>query len=393
MNKFFRWWLPALIGVLLLLYIAMRLANQNEKGVQATLISPITQLNGGGSSNVPANPGFTRADGSRPLSFPADFGPHPNYQTEWWYYTGNLQTADGRHFGFQLTFFRQALLPIDQMPPSASEWRTDQVYMAHFALTDLSGKSHTAFQRLERGAAGLAGAQATPYKVWLDDWSVSEVSPNTYQLTAKQAEIALDLVMEDAKGPILQGDQGYSQKGPDPGDASYYYSQTHLITKGSVQVNGASYPVSGLSWMDHEFSTSALTQNQIGWDWFSIQLDNDNELMVFQIRQKDGSIDPYSSGTLVGPDGRTTGLKKGDFEIQVFSTWTSPHTGSVYPSKWKISVPSENIGLEIEPYLADQEMNLSFTYWEGAVRISGSQDGIPVTGSGYVELTGYTRGR
>jgi predicted secreted hydrolase len=393
MNKLFRRWLPAIFGAIILLYLVIRLVNRNETAVQATLISPVSQLNDAGNASSPANPGFTRADGSRSLSFPGDFGPHPSFQTEWWYYTGNLQTADGRHFGFQLTFFRQALLPTDQVQSSPSDWRTDQVYMAHLALTDVAAGSHTAFQRLERGAVGLAGAIAAPYKVWLDDWNIAEVAPNTYQLNAAQEGIVLDLVMEDAKGPVLQGDQGYSQKGPDPGDASYYFSQTHLITKGSVQVDGTVYQVNGLSWMDHEFSTSALTKNQVGWDWFSIQLENDYELMVFQIRQKDGSVDPFSSGALIRPDGHTILLSRDEFRIQALSTWTSPRTGAVYPSNWRVFVPSENISLDIEPYLADQEMILSFTYWEGAVRISGSQGGKPVTGSGYVELTGYTLSR
>jgi predicted secreted hydrolase len=215
--------------------------------------------------------GYRRADGPAAIEFPRDQGPHEDYQTEWWYYTGNLDTAEGRHFGYQLTFFRRALVPPAGREARASTWGADQVYMAHFALTDAGSGQYQAFERFSRGAAGLAGAQASPYQVWLDDWSVQEDVSGTVRLRAAQEGLALDLRLSDQKGPILQGDRGYSQKGPDPGNASYYYSQTRLETSGTVQAEGASYPVAGLSWMDHEWSTSSLSAGQVGWDWFSIQ--------------------------------------------------------------------------------------------------------------------------
>jgi predicted secreted hydrolase len=261
--------------------------------------------------------------------------------------------------------------------------------MAHFALTDAQGREHRAFERLGRGAAGLAGAQAAPYEVWLDDWSVQEVRPGTVRLRAAQDGLALDLLLAERKGPILNGDRGYSQKGPDPGNASYYYSLTRLETSGTVQAGGRSFDVSGWSWMDHEWSTSSLSAGQVGWDWFSIQLDDGSELMVFQLRREDGSVDPFSSGTLIAADGTARRLDRGDFDIQVLDTWRSPQSGAAYPSGWTVSVPSAGLTLDIEPFLANQELSVSYAYWEGAVRVRGTRSDRPVTGSGYVELTGY----
>ena len=344
--------------------------------------------------------GFTRATGPMELVFPADHGPHPDYQTEWWYYTGNLLTPDGRHFGYQLTFFRRALLPEEFAPESESDWATAQAYMAHFALSDTASQTQHAFERLGRGAAGLAGAQVTPYHVWLEDWEVIETGPAEYRLRA-QAEteageqLAIDLELKDLRGPVLQGERGYSQKGPEPGQASYYYSLTRLESSGAVQAGGQAYTVSGLSWMDHEFSTSVLSANQVGWDWFSLQVNlgaeqQPAELMLFQIRQADGSIDPFSSGTLVNPDGSTRALKRDDFTITVTGTWTSPDTGAEYPAGWQINAPEIGLELRLTPAFADQELNLSYAYWEGAVQVEGTLLGEAASGRGYVELTGYS---
>jgi predicted secreted hydrolase len=333
--------------------------------------------------------GFQRAEGPRNWDFPQDFGPHPDYQTEWWYYTGNLVSETGNRFGYQLTIFRRALLPPDDRTARASAWAADQVYMAHFALSDIAEREHYAFERFSRGAAGLAGARAEPYQVWLENWQVLQTADGKYQLTAAQDEIALDLILEDLKGPILHGDRGYSRKGPEKGNASFYYSQTRLLTTGRVRTTNGSYEVSGLSWKDHEFSTSALSDGQVGWDWFSIQLDDGGEIMLFQIRSEDGSIVPFSSGTWIGPEGETIQINREEFEIQVRDTWRSPNSGAQYPSEWSLEVPSLDVSLVVKPYLADQEMDVSYTYWEGAVEVSGTAQGTDVSGSGYVELTGY----
>jgi predicted secreted hydrolase len=337
----------------------------------------------------PSTEGYTRALPGQPLVFPQDHGPHPDYQTEWWYYTGNLADEQGRRFGYQLTFFRRALQPPGETTPRASDWAADQAYMAHFAITDVSQSGHRFAEKLARGAAGLAGAQASPFGVWLEDWQVQEVEPGVYALKASQDGAALDLTLRDLKGPILHGDQGYSQKGPDPGDASYYYSLTDLATSGEITLDGKTVTVTGSSWMDHEFSTSALSPGQVGWDWFSVQLNDGRQLMFFQMRREDGSIDPFSSGTLIYPDGSTRHLSVEDFDIQALDTWKSPRSGGVYPSGWQVSLPGESLVLRITPLLRDQELNLTYNYWEGAVKVEALDANQPVAGYGYVELTGY----
>jgi predicted secreted hydrolase len=225
-----------------------------------------------------------------------------------------------------------------------------------------------------------------------------EVEPGVTRLRAQtgsrhpvrsQEGLALDLVLTDLKGPILQGDGGYSPKGPQPGNASYYYSLTRLETSGTIQVADTVHEVTGLSWMDHEWSTSALAPDQVGWDWFSFQFDDGSELMVFQLRKEDGSIDPFSSGTLIAPDGSTRHLDRDAFEIRVEDTWRSPRTGATYPARWSISVPAEDLMLTIDPHLVDQELTVSYAYWEGAVRVEGERAGQAIRGDGYVEMTGY----
>jgi predicted secreted hydrolase len=340
---------------------------------------------------------FARAEGPRDLVFPADHGPHNDFQTEWWYYTGNLTTDGGERFAYQLTFFRRALIPPAESTDRSSTWATEQVYMAHFALTDVQRNRHYSFEKLARGAGGLAGAQGDPFRIWLENWSVSgdpargmvpyRKAPE--RLRAAAGEIKVELELRDEKGPILQGDQGYSRKGPETGNASYYYSLTRLASEGTITVAGEVYRVTGLSWMDHEFSTSALGADQKGWDWFSIQLDNDTELMVFQLRRVDGSVDAFSSGTLVAADGSTRSLGLDDFTLATTATWRSPRGGTEYPARWVLEVPSASLRLTIVPRVSDQEMQVSYTYWEGAVGVEGEIGGRPLRGNGFVELTGY----
>ncbi len=333
---------------------------------------------------------YTRADGSLQLQFPRDMGPHNDFQSEWWYYTGNLITEQGRRFGYQLTFFRRAIQPADQRQKRASPWAAEQVYMAHFTLTDVTANSFHYTERFSRGSAGLAGATIDPgYAVWLEDWSVEQGADGRYRLRAAQDGISLDLVLTDVRGPVLQGKDGLSVKGPEPGNASYYYSQTRMQTTGSITVGAAQYMVSGLSWKDHEFSTSALSPDLVGWDWFSLQLSDGSELMLYNLRRADGSLSDFSSGLFVRPDGSTRALSRADFSITAAGTWTSLHSGAQYPSGWTVSVPAEEITLEIKPFIQDQELNVSFVYWEGAVGFEGQRAGQPITGSGYIELTGY----
>lgn len=356
---------------------------------------PMNQVQARLTGVVQSSAGFSTADGPRVFIFPADAGPHHDFQIEWWYYTGNLDSTDGRHFGYQLTFFRRAITNPAELVTRPSDWATNQVFMAHFALTDGSAEKFNSFERLERGAAGLAGAQAgrtaarPPYQVWVDDWQVTQTGPKSYHLQAAQAGLSIALDLTDDTGPVLQGNLGYSQKGPLPGNASYYYSLPHLTTSGQLTSQGKIYTVHGMSWMDHEFSTSALGPDEVGWDWFALQLNDGYELMVFTLRKTDGSLSEFSSGTLILPDGSTQHLAANDFKVTALHSWKSPQDGATYPSGWRLQVPSEGLELTISPYLADQENRLSFTYWEGAVKISGQHAGQSVNGEGYVELTGY----
>lgn len=333
--------------------------------------------------------GYARAEGPVPFDFPRDHGPHPDFQTEWWYYTGNVTSETGEHFGYQFTIFRRALVPPQLRTERTSDWGTDQLYLAHFALTDVAGNTFYHDERFSRGAADLAGAEALPYRVWLEDWQVRETAPDRYEMRANAGDFAIAFELIDPKGPVLQGIDGYSQKGPEPGNASYYYSLTRLQTSGTVRVGDTSYEVSGLSWMDHEYSTSALSGNQVGWDWFAMQFDDGTELMVAQLRQEDGTIDPFSTGTFVDVDGTVTKIANDEFELIVEDTWRSPQSDAVYPSAWTIRIPKLDMALTVEPFIANQELNVSTVYYEGAIRVAGSRAGQAIAGSGYVEMTGY----
>lgn len=341
--------------------------------------------------------GFARAYAPREFAFPRDHGPHPQYKHEWWYVTGNLQTTNDRHFGFQLTFFRIGLTPTAVTRPSA--WATREIYMAHFALSDVAGGQFYAFERFSRAAVGLAGASSTPLRVWLDDWSLQgneagrAAGELSLRLRAAENHIALDLTVDSKKPIVLQGERGLSRKSATPGNASYYYSATRLRTHGVVRVGDESFSVEGLSWMDREWATSALDQEQAGWDWFALHLSDGRELMYYQLRQRDGTAHPFSQGMLVSVDGVGHRLSAADVHLDVVDRWQSPRTGVQYPSRWRLRVQQAQLDLIIEPYLPNQELNVSVRYWEGAVHGSGSAQGRAVSASGYVELVGYGPGR
>ena len=366
---------------------AFLLRSESAESIQASLA--LAEAMGGDTT------GYARAEAVRPLVFPDDYGPHPGYKTEWWYYTGNLGTEDGRHFGYELTIFRFALAPSDSAAPErASAWATDQLFMAHFGLTDVAAEDFYAFERFSRGALGLAGAQAAPYRVWLEDWSMEGGAGDPFPMRLRAAEdgVAMDITLEAAKPLVLQGDRGLDQKGPEPGNASYYYSFTRLATEGIITIDGNAYAVRGLSWKDHEWSTSALGDEQVGWDWFALQLSDGRDLMYYQLRRRDGTPSPFTNGVLVVLDGSTRPLALGDVSLDVLDTWTSPRTAAAYPARWRFRIPSEALDLQITPHLPDQEMDVSVRYWEGAVRIEGTSGGEAVSGNGYVEMTGYGEG-
>lgn len=333
---------------------------------------------------APADSGFARVTAPRAFQFPRDHGPHPEYKTEWWYYTGNLEAENGEHFGFQLTFFRQGLAPeAPGAPGRASDWGTRQAYMAHFALTRASDDRFVSAERFSRGAAGLAGAQADPYRVWLEDWA-AEADGDAVRLRAVNRDDRLELRVRPVKPVVLQGDQGLSQKSDEPGNASSYYSLTRLEADGALTIDGQTYRVSGTAWLDREFGTSALGPDSVGWDWFAFQLADNREIMFYQLRRKDGTTEPHSGGSLVAADGSTTRLTRDDVRVETLATWTSPRTGAVYPARWRFRIPSQGIDLEVTPYAPDQELDVSYAYWEGAVQIDGTAEG-----NGYVEMTGY----
>jgi len=338
---------------------------------------------------------FARALLARDLEFPRDHGAHDDFQTEWWYYTGNVTTANGRHFGYQFTIFRRALAP--GAPASGASLATRQLYFAHFAVTDTSANTHQEFQRFSRGAGGLAGARADAFRVFIADWSAEAVaSPRrpgldaaAVRIVAKSEAYAIDLTLDSAKPMVRHGDRGLSQKSPEPGNASYYYSYTRMDTRGTVTTPDASYAVAGQSWMDHEWSTSVLGAGTRGWDWFSLQLSDGSELMYFRLWQADGSEGVSSSGTWVMSNGSSKPLSRADVAITPVDTWRSPTNGATYPSGWRIRIAALGVDVVATPRLRDQEMNLSSTYWEGAVSLSGMAGGSAVTGAGFVELTGY----
>jgi len=339
--------------------------------------------------------GFARVTAPEPLAFPASEGPHPTYRTEWWYYTGNLRAteprAGGRRFGFQLTFFRSALTPASDVDARDSLWGTNQAYLAHFAVTDVEAGAFHSAERLARGAAGLAGATADPFRAWLETWSASRIGgpDQPVRLVAADGPVAIDLTLRPTKPPVGHGDAGYSVKGPEPGNASMYFSYSRLAATGTVTTADGAFAVEGGAWHDHEWSTSALSAGQVGWDWFSLQLDDGRDLMVFRIREADGGIAPTSSGSQIAADGTVRHLTVDDFTLDPRGRWTSPRTGGEYPAAWRIDIPSADLELDVQPLVADQELSTAFRYWEGAVAVEGSSAGRPIGGEGYLEMTGY----
>ncbi|HYB72564.1 MAG TPA: lipocalin-like domain-containing protein [Candidatus Sulfotelmatobacter sp.] len=339
---------------------------------------------------LPASGGeYRRAAPGYRYAFPRDHGAHPDFRTEWWYYTGHLAAEDGRRFGYQLTFFRSG---VEQRGANPSRWAARNLYLAHFAVSDVKkGKLHLG-ERLGREGLGEAGADAAGLEVRIGDWEA--VGEGTGQrLRAREGAFAIELRLELVKPPVINGENGISQKAEGAGYASHYYSITRLKTAGTLTADGRSLMVTGQSWMDHEFGSSQLREYQVGWDWFSLQLDNQAELMLYQLRHRDGKTDPYSSGTLVHPDGRAEHLRREDFAIEVLEAWKSPHSGGAYPMRWRVRVPKAGIDVTVTPAFPDQELvtakSTRVTYWEGTSRVEGTMAGRPVRGDAYVEMTGY----
>jgi predicted secreted hydrolase len=333
--------------------------------------------------------GYAQVLAPRPFVFPADYGPHPAYRTEWWYFTGNLHTPAGRRFGYELTIFRIALAP--RPPASPSAWATNQLYMAHFAMSDPDDGRFDYFQRLERGALRLAGARAVPFRVWIDNWSIATAGRRAgfpWRLHARAKGVAVDFKLRGLKPIVAQGDHGFSRKSAGRGHASYYYSIPRLATRGTLNIGGRNYQVAGLSWLDREWSSSALAPNQAGWDWFALQLNNGVDLMFYRLRKKNGATGPMSAGSLITAGGRKIALSDRSVKLKPREWWTSPRGGR-YPIAWTLAVPRQRCQLRISPLMKDQELVTFVRYWEGAVKVSGRCRGDTVSGHGYLELTGY----
>jgi len=336
---------------------------------------------------------WKQAIGPRPWIFPKDHGSHPEYRTEWWYFTGNLVNHYGARYGYQLTFFRQGI----RFNPSNPEnsWAVRDLYIAHFAITDISLASFWSGERISRAGPGLAGARSDGMDVWILDWFAT-MQGTSILLEARNSGMELRLKLTPRKPIVLHGQNGLSKKGPKEGQASYYFSFTNLETRGFLKTpsSGSHVGLKGISWHDHEFGSNQLTSDQVGWDWFSLHLSDGRDLMIYLLRRKDGSVELASSGTLVEPSGNSRHLKLYEIFVSVLDRWKSPRSGVMYPRRWRIRVPSSGIDLVISSLVSDQELttmgSTGIIYWEGAVEGHGNSMGSDVTCEGYTELTGYS---
>lgn len=321
--------------------------------------------------------------------FPRDHYSHDEFKTEWWYYTGHLKAKDGRRFGFELTFFRNGA---NYEPGQKGKLALGNFYLAHFAVTDEQDKNFVFYEKLNRKGVKFADAREDVYHVYNEGWSVTQLG-DKFALKADGKDYAINLILNAVKPPVVHGKDGVSQKASCAGCASHYYSMPRLTCQGLIFVKDKPLEVSGQAWMDHEFGSNQLTGDQVGWDWYSIQLSGNRELMLYVMRRGDGTFEKQSSGTYIDASGKVTHLNLADFKIEKTATWTSPKTKGVYPMGWKVSVPSQKISLELKPIMQDQELltkrSTGVSYWEGAVDVYEGAANKP-QGEGYVELTGYS---
>jgi len=325
-------------------------------------------------------------------AFPRDHGAHEEYRTEWWYYTGQLTAKNGRPFGYELTFFRRGM-PREQTKTLPSQWAVTHLYLAHFAVSDLSKGRFLYAEKMSRAGLGKAGAASDRLNVWIDRWGAESplAAPSTQTLHAADGDLGIQLTVSPEKPLVVHGTGGISRKGSVA--ASHYYSFTRLATTGTLSVGGERFDVTGNSWMDHEFGSAELGKDLVGWDWFCLQLDDQRELMLYHLRRTDGSADPASSGTLIDRDGRGHHLTVSEFTLEPISYWTSQTSHARYPQRWRLSIPAQQLSFELVPLMADQELSTTrstqVTYWEGAIEATGSIQGRAARAQGYMELTGY----
>jgi predicted secreted hydrolase len=328
----------------------------------------------------------------RTWSFPRDHGAHPEYRTEWWYFTGNLNDAAGNTYGYQLTFFRHGLQT--QAGSSVNVWSIRDVYSAHFTMTDVSTGQFIVDECMSRSGPGLAGALTGHMDIWLFNWKAL-MNGSSILLKAENSTMYLNLTLNPRKPLTFHGNRGLSRKGAGKGQASYYTSFANLATRGSIRINSSTpeITVQGTSWFDHEFGSAQLARDQEGWDWFGLHLSDGRDLMIYLLRKTDKAINPESSGTLVEPDGTAEHLQLSDISVAVQEQWKSPKSGGRYPSTWRIVIPAKQLDMLVKPLVADQELDTrqstGIIYWEGAVAGQGTSGGRAVQCEGYVELTGY----
>ena len=322
--------------------------------------------------------------------FPRDHHAHNEFKTEWWYFTGNLSDAAGHRFGYQLTFFRQGIRPLAQRDPALSRFVVNDLKFAHFTVTDVDGKRFHFDQKANRGAFGEAGFDEGERLAWIDVWTLTFDERDHFELTAKSNEATIHLRLETERPPVVHGENGISAKAGDEGHASHYYSLTRLKTTGEIVTNGRSNSVSGLSWFDHEWATNQLAPGQVGWNWLSVQFDDGTDLMLYQMRLENGQVDPSSSGTWIAADGTSVHLPNETFRLTPSKFWKSEKTTANYPVSWRVELPDRAADFSVKPLLENQELALlPLAYWEGAIEVTGSREGKPIHGRGYLELTGY----
>jgi predicted secreted hydrolase len=341
----------------------------------------------------PGADGYLLALPGYQFSFPRDHGAHDGYRTEWWYYTGHLTGSSGRRYGFEATFFRVATVP--PSTPHSGAWDFRDLGLAHFAITDIDRHAFRYYEKLNRWSAFTAAAAPDSLSVFNESWRVATVSADTYHLEVAEGKDAIEFTLRSRKPPAVHGTSGVSVKSAGVGYASHYYSMTRLDVSGTIRSNGKTEACSGIAWMDHEFGSAALRESQQGWDWFSLQFDDNTELMLYQIRNRGGGADETTSGSLVRSDGSVMHLHAGQIGILPLGEWHSEQSGAAYPMGWRITIPILRMTVEVHEELESQELvtrsSTRVTYWEGAVRAAGSVAGIPTHGEGYVEMTGYDR--
>ncbi len=351
-----------------------------SKGI--ALLMLVAVISGNAQDYKVALPGYK-------YEFPRDYFNHEEYQTEWWYYTGNLRAADGHRFGFELTFFRQGV----SRDANSDPWFVHDLWMAHLALSDVTGQRFYHQERLNRGGPGIAGVDEKTGLVWNGNWQ-AQIDGRAEELRGAGSAFGIGLNLVPVKAPVIHGQNGVSQKADGAGHASHYFSLTRLLTTGSIDVGGKAYQVEGTSWMDHEFFTGSMAADETGWDWLSVQLEDGTELMLYRLRHQDGSVDPFSSGSYVDVQGKSQFLSNRDFSmIPAGENWTSALTKASYPERWHVSIAKLGIEFDVTTPVRDQELVGSYgpSYWEGAVDISGQRDGSKLRGAGYLEMTGYAR--